>query len=73
MIDQAAAIAIARERAALKGWALVEPLQIVHRRGWLGQKDRFEIDSDPAQRGAKARFVIDAESGEILSEGYIPR
>ncbi|MEO6601803.1 MAG: hypothetical protein ABIQ16_18135 [Polyangiaceae bacterium] len=73
MIDQEAAIAIARQRAVLNGWALVEPLQVVHRRGWLGQKDRFEIDSDPALRGPKTRFVIDAESGKILSEGYIPR
>jgi hypothetical protein len=32
---------------------------------------RSEISTDPSKRGAKARFVIDATSGEVLSEGYL--
>jgi hypothetical protein len=50
-----------------------EPVDIVHRRGWFGRGDRFEIETNAGTRGTKARFVIDATTGDILSEGYIPR
>lgn len=73
MIDQATAIEIARKRAALKGWGFGEPLLVVHRRGWFGQHDRFEIETNAGMLGTKARFTVDAVTGEILSEGYIPR
>jgi hypothetical protein len=73
MIDQTAAIEIARARAAQKGWAFGDPLHVVHRRGWFGQHDRFEIETNAGMLGTKARFVVDAESGAILSEGYVPR
>lgn len=73
MIDQAAAIEIARQRAALNGWGFGEPLLVVHRRGWFGQHDRFEIETNAGKLGTKARFTVDAETSEILSEGYIPR
>ena len=73
MIDEAAAIEIARARAAKNGWAFSEPLSILRRRGWRGKSKRFEIETNAASRGTKARFVVDAETGEILSEGYLPR
>jgi hypothetical protein len=73
MIDRAAAIEIARSRATQNGWAFAEPLGVIHRRGWFGQHDRFEIETNAGMLGTKARFVIDAETGAILSEGYIPR
>lgn len=73
MIDRETAVAIARSRAADKGWGFAEPALVVHRRDWFGKGGRYEISTDPAKRGAKARFVIDALTGEILSEGYIAR
>jgi hypothetical protein len=46
---------------------------VLHRRGWFGQHDRFEIETNAGMLGTKARFVIDAETGAVLDEGYIPR
>lgn len=73
MIDQDQAITIARDRAKALGWAFSEPLEIVVRRGWFGGTSRFEIETNAGKRGTKARFVIDAKSGEIVSEGYLAR
>jgi hypothetical protein len=39
----------------------------------LGGVNRFEIETNAGMRGTKARFTIDAKTGEILSEGYVPR
>ena len=73
MIDRDVAIEIARKRAMEKGWAFAEPVAIVHRRGWFGGADRFEIETNAGKLGTKARFVIDAATGEVISEGYLPR
>ena len=73
MIDRSAAIEIARARAAQNGWAFGEPLAVVHRRGWFGQHDRFEIETNAGMLGTKAHFTVDAETGDVLSEGYVPR
>jgi hypothetical protein len=73
MIDRETAIEIARSRALENGWAFTEPVQVVHRRGWFGQSDRFEIETNAGMRGTKSRFTIDAETGEVVSEGYLPR
>jgi len=73
MIEQDQAITIARDRASALGWAFAEPLEIVVRRGWFGGISRFEIETNAGKRGTKACFVINAETGEIVSEGYLPR
>ena len=73
VIDRDGAIAIASLRAEHNGWGFSEPLEVVHRRGWFGQYNRFEIRTNVGNRGTKAHFLIDAKTGEILSEGYIPR
>jgi hypothetical protein len=73
MIEKEQSISIARERAKQNGWAFAEPLEVVVRRGWLGGVSRFEIETNAGIRGTKARFTIDAKTGEILSEGYVPR
>lgn len=73
MIDRDAAIEVARKRAEEKGWAFGEPLAVVPRRRWFGGLKRFEIETNAGQLGTKARFVIDAATGEVVSEGYIPR
>jgi len=73
MIDRGTAIEIARSRALENGWAFTEPVQVVHRRGWFGQSDRFEIETNPGQPGTKSRFTTDAKTGEVISEGYLPR
>jgi hypothetical protein len=73
MIDEDQAIQIAKERASEMSWAFVEPLDVVVRKGWFGGVSRFEIETNSGKRGTKARFVIDAKTGKVLSEGYIPR
>ena len=73
MIERADAIDLARKRVSEKGWAFAEPLEVVIRRGWFGGIARFEIETNAGKRGTKARFVIDAKTGEIISEGYLPR
>ena len=73
MISQEAAIEIARARAQARGWGLAEPLGIRVRRTWSGRTRSYEIESNPAMRGTKTRFTIDAQTGAILAEGYLPR
>ncbi|MBC7502373.1 MAG: hypothetical protein H7315_18025 [Herminiimonas sp.] len=74
MIDSVAAIGIARKRAEEKGWAFAEPFAVTTRRAWFScGLLRFETETNAGMRGTKARFVIDARSGEIISEGYLPR
>lgn len=73
MIERDQAVEIARKRALEKGWAFVEPLNIIIRRGWLGEINCFEIETNAGRRGTKARFVINAKTGKITFEGYISR
>jgi|CXWL01.1.fsa_nt_gi hypothetical protein len=73
MIERDQAVEIARERALEKRWAFVEPLNIVIRRDWLGEVNCFEIETNAGRRGTKARFVINAKTGEITLEGYVSR
>ena len=53
MIDRDGAIEIARARAAENGWAFAEPLEVLHRRGWFGQSDRFEIETNAGTAGPR--------------------
>ena len=74
MIEQEAAVEIARARAAEKGWSFGEPISVVHRKPWFGRGGgRFEIFTSFGKLGSKSRFVIDATTGEVLEEGYLPR
>ncbi len=73
MITKADAIEIARGRAAQKGWSFVEPVDLLERRAWSGTVSRYEIETNAGKLGAKARFVVDAATGSILSEGYVKR
>jgi hypothetical protein len=73
MLDADAAIEIARARAAQNGWAFGKPVRAMLRRGWFGQRDRFDIETNAGMLGTKAHFVVCAVTGEILSEGYVPR
>jgi len=73
VIDEQAALTIARAAAQAAGWAFVEPAGIFLRRDWLGRPKRWEIQSNPLLRGAKARFVIDANDGQLIEKGYLPR
>jgi hypothetical protein len=73
MIERNVAIEVARQRAEQNGWPFAEPLNVAYMRGWFGQAARFDIETNAGQRGTKARFVIDAKTGNIFLEGYIPR
>jgi len=73
MIEEAAAIEIARAAAKEEGWAFVEPVVATLRRPWLGGEGRWEIRTHAGGLGAIARFVIDAADGRVIEKGYIPR
>jgi hypothetical protein len=73
VIDEQAALAIARSAAQAEGWAFPEPVRIVLRKDWLGRAKRWEIQSGAGRRGTAGRFVIDATDGRIIEKGYIPR
>jgi hypothetical protein len=73
MIDHDTAIEIARKRAEKNGWGFAEPLEVISRVGWFGGPKSFEIHTSTNMRGGNAKFVIDATTGDILREGYIPR
>jgi hypothetical protein len=73
MIDQKEAIEIARKRALEKGWSFAEPLHVSVGHGWRGGITLFEIETNAGKRGTKALFTVDAKTGAIISEGYIPR
>ncbi|MET0411368.1 MAG: hypothetical protein ABW217_08720 [Polyangiaceae bacterium] len=67
------AIEHARAVAREQGWAWVEPAHATFRRAWSGRGGKWEVFSNARGLGAKARVVIDAESGAILEQGYVPR
>jgi len=73
MIDKSAAIALARAAAEREGWSFVEPVAATLRRAWSGEGGRWEIHSNAAVRGTRARFIVDASDGRIIEKGYIPR
>lgn len=73
MIESVEAIAVARARAEARKWSWREPVSCELRRGWFGSNGRYEIWTNAGMLGTKARFTIDAETGAILEEGYIPR
>ena len=73
MIDADAATAAARARAEAQGWAFATPVRSILHRGWFGSPSRYVIETNAGKRGTKARFTIDAATGAILDEGYIPR
>jgi uncharacterized membrane protein YkoI len=73
MITGPEAVEFARARALENGWGFAEPIQVIERRGWFGGVTRYEIETNAGRLGTKARFVIDAKTGAVLSAGYIPR
>ncbi len=73
MISAEEALAAARSRAQEKNWFFSDPVECEFRRGWFGLSSCYNIETNAGRRGTKARFVIDAETGAILDEGYIPR
>jgi hypothetical protein len=66
------AIAVAKRSAEQLGWAWREPARAQWFPERYGKPERWEIYSNAQARGAMARFVIDAKSGEVLDKGYIP-
>jgi hypothetical protein len=73
MLTEKEAINLARQAAEQQGWAWIEPAHATLRRAWRGAEGRWEVFSNALGRGAKARVVIDARTGEVLDKGYIPR
>lgn len=73
MITRDQAIDIARARASANGWGIVEPVDVRQRQHWSGEVRSYEVRSNPAMHGTKVRITIDAVTGEVVDEGYLPR
>ena len=74
IIDEFRAIEIARAAAVAQGWAFAAPIQCTLRRSWLQNRPtRWEVRSSSGSKGSVSRFVVDAETGCILEQGYVPR
>lgn len=73
MISEAEAIARAKQVAEEQGWAWVEPAHASFRAAWLGKGGKWEVRSNAQGLGAKARVVLDGETGAVLEKGYVPR
>jgi len=65
------AITKARALAEHEGWLFREPAsaRLVTRSG----QRRWEVMSNAHALGAKVRVVLDADSGEVIDKGYVPR
>jgi hypothetical protein len=72
-VTEVEAVALARAATQREGWAWVDPALATFRRQWFGKGGRWEIYSNAQGLGAKARVVIDDETGAVLEKGYIPR
>jgi hypothetical protein len=73
VISQEEAVERAKRLAHERGWVWQDPASTLFRRRWLRPGGRWEILSNALALGAKVRVVLDAESGEILEQGDIPR
>jgi hypothetical protein len=73
VIGQDEAVERAKTLARERGWVWQEPATSILRRRWFRAGGRWEILSNALALGAKVRVVLDAESGEVLEEGYVPR
>ena len=72
-IDRTQALAIAERSAQELGWYWGEPVTIKKCGGWFWTKRQWKIESNCEARGARARFVIDAESGAVIERGFVGR
>lgn len=74
LISRDEALHIALARAQERGWSLGEGVVVSEiREGWPRRLRKYEVATDPALRGTRARFTIDAETGEIIEEGFMRR
>lgn len=73
VISEAEAIRLAKHLAEENGWGWLDPAYTTLRRRWFGPGGRWEIQSNAAGKGPKVRVILDAQSGQVIEKGYIPR
>jgi hypothetical protein len=73
VISEQEAISRAKKIAEEQGWAWVEPALATYRAAWFGKAGKWEIFSNAHGLGAKARVVLDGQTGAVIEKGYIPR
>jgi len=73
VISREEAIHRASEFAREQGWAWQDPAVAIFRRRGFRAGGRWEILSNALALGAKVRVVLDADSGEVIEKGYVPR
>jgi hypothetical protein len=73
VISEAEAILLAKQLAEEKGWGGLDPAYATLRHPWFGPGGRWEILSNTAGKGPKVRVILDAQSGQVIEKGYIPR
>lgn len=73
MMSELEALQRAQEIATERGWAWQAPAQAIWRPAWFGKGGKWEVLSNTLGKGAKVRIVLDAQSGAVLEQGYLPR
>jgi hypothetical protein len=73
MITEQEAINLARKAAEDEGWPWLEPGMATWHPTWFGRGSKWEVFSFAFGLGSKVRVVVDAQTGEILEKGYVPR
>lgn len=73
MMTEREAIDRAKQVAHDQGWGWAEPAYATLYRSWFRKGGKWEIFSDARGLGTKVRVVIDAQTGDVLEKGYIPR
>jgi hypothetical protein len=73
VITEAEAIDRAKRVALEQGWAWIDPAHTTLRSPWFGKGGKWEIFSNAAGLGAQVRVVLDAQTGDVLEKGYVPR
>lgn len=73
LMSEAEAIRVAKQLADEMGWGWLDPAYATLRRRWFGPGGRWEILSNAVGKGPKVRVILDAQSGQVIEKGYIPR
>ena len=73
MLTEQEAIERAKQVAREQGWGWGEPVLASLQRPWFGPGGKWTVRTNTQRLGGNARVVIDAQTGEILEKGYLPR
>lgn len=73
-MSESEAIAIAQSAAKENAWPWVQPVQVTFRKAWFKRNGgRWKVFSNANGLGAKARVIIDDNTGLVIEKGFVGR